>query len=96
MPQNKVDAVVVGSGAGGGILAKELAQAGLSVVMFERGNHYSAADFDHSELQSQYSVPPAYGPSVFANPRTFRYTDTKQHAWFIPEWTRSTGRQLPP
>lgn len=77
MPKNRVDAVVVGSGAGGGILAKELAQAGLSVVMFERGNKYTTANFDHSELQSQYSIPPAYGPTVYANPRTFRYTNSE-------------------
>ena len=75
MPNKKVDAVVVGSGAGGGIVAKELATAGLSVVVFERGQMHGAADFNHSELGSQYSVPPAYGPTVFANPRTFRYTD---------------------
>jgi choline dehydrogenase-like flavoprotein len=76
MPGNrKVDVVIVGSGAGGGIVAKELASAGLSVVVFERGKMYGAASFNHSELESQYSVPPAYGPSVYANPRTFRYSD---------------------
>ena len=75
MAQKKVDAIVIGSGAGGGIVAKELATAGLSVVVFERGKRYTQAHFNHSELESQYSVPPAYGPSVYANPRTFRYTD---------------------
>ena len=75
MPRDKVDAIVVGSGAGGGIVAKELAGAGLSVVVFERGKKYTQAHFNHSELESQYSVPPAYGPSVYANPRTFRYND---------------------
>lgn len=75
MAERKVDAIVIGSGAGGGILAKELAQASLRVVVFERGKLYSAKDCNHSELESQYSVPPAYGPSVHANPRTFRYTD---------------------
>ncbi len=75
MPNSKVDVVVVGSGAGGGIVAKELAEAGLSVVVFERGKKYSLADFNHDELNSQYSVPPAYGPSVHPNPRTFRFTD---------------------
>src|ERR1022692_1178948 len=33
----KVNVVIVGAGAGGGIVAKELAQAGLSVVLLERG-----------------------------------------------------------
>jgi len=72
---NKVNVVIVGSGAGGGIVAKELASAGLSVVVFERGKMHTASDFNHSELDSQYSVPPAYGPTVYPNPRTFRYTD---------------------
>jgi choline dehydrogenase-like flavoprotein len=74
----KVDVVVVGSGAGGGVVAKELAEAGLSVVVFERGKAYTTADFDHSEMESQYSTPPAYGPAVFPNPRTFRYTDREE------------------
>ena len=75
MLNNKVNVVIVGSGAGGGIVAKELASAGLSVVVFERGKMHTASDFNHSELDSQYSVPPAYGPTVYPNPRTFRYTD---------------------
>ena len=33
----KVDAVVIGAGAGGGVVAKELATHGLSVVVLERG-----------------------------------------------------------
>ena len=33
----KVDAVVVGAGAGGGIVAKQLASAGLKCVILERG-----------------------------------------------------------
>ncbi|HUY13414.1 MAG TPA: GMC family oxidoreductase [Terriglobia bacterium] len=78
MANRKVNAVIVGSGAGGGVVAKELAEAGMSVVLLERGKHYTMADFNHDELKSQYSVPPAYGPSVFANPRTFRYTDREK------------------
>ena len=33
----KVDFAVVGSGAAGGVIARELARAGLSVVLFEQG-----------------------------------------------------------
>ena len=41
-----VDFVVVGSGAAGGVIARELAQAGLSVVVLEQGPRLSPADFD--------------------------------------------------
>ena len=54
----KVDVIVIGSGAGGGVVANELAQAGMSVVVFERGKSYTAGDFNHDELNSQYSLPP--------------------------------------
>ncbi|HEX8205122.1 MAG TPA: GMC family oxidoreductase [Solirubrobacteraceae bacterium] len=38
----RVDAVVVGTGAGGGVVAKELAEAGLSVAMLEEGEWVEA------------------------------------------------------
>ena len=40
----RVNAVVIGAGAAGGIVAKELSTAGLSVVLLERGKWYTAAD----------------------------------------------------
>jgi choline dehydrogenase-like flavoprotein len=49
----QVNAVVVGAGAGGGVVAKELAAAGLSVVVFERGEWPGFAKHDHDELTSQ-------------------------------------------
>ena len=36
MSLKRVNAVVVGAGAGGGVVAKELSEAGLSVVLLER------------------------------------------------------------
>ncbi|MGH8481833.1 MAG: GMC family oxidoreductase [Nevskiaceae bacterium] len=45
-----VDFVVVGSGAAGGVVARELAVAGFSVVLLEQGPHRTAADFGHDEL----------------------------------------------
>jgi len=43
------DAVVVGSGAGGGVVAAELAAAGKDVVILEKGGYYSELDFNGSE-----------------------------------------------
>jgi choline dehydrogenase-like flavoprotein len=44
-----VDAVVVGTGAGGSIALRELARAGLDVVAFEEGALLTSRDFDQRE-----------------------------------------------
>jgi choline dehydrogenase-like flavoprotein len=41
--------VIVGSGAGGGTLANELAQRGVKCVLLEAGKHYTQADIDNDE-----------------------------------------------
>lgn len=40
-----VDAVVIGSGAGGAVVAKELAEGGLSVVVIEEGAYFAREDY---------------------------------------------------
>jgi choline dehydrogenase-like flavoprotein len=56
--------VVVGAGPGGGIAAKELSEAGLTVVLFERGKEQGFLDHDNDELFSQRTtvLGNAYGP----------------------------------
>ncbi|GER91140.1 GMC oxidoreductase [Dictyobacter vulcani] len=46
------DAVVIGSGAGGGVVAGELALAGKNVIVLEKGGYHSEADFSLQEAQS--------------------------------------------
>lgn len=46
-----VDFVIVGSGAAGGILAKELSTAGYSVVVLERGPRLAPQQFEHDEYK---------------------------------------------
>lgn len=40
-----VDVCVIGSGAGGAVVAKELAEAGRSVVVLEEGRHFTRRDY---------------------------------------------------
>jgi long-chain-alcohol oxidase len=57
------DAVIVGSGAGGGVAAGVLAGAGLDVVVVEGGDYYDDEDFDGSEygaLTRYYSLAPQF------------------------------------
>ena len=44
------DAVVIGSGAGGGVVAAELSAAGKDVIVLEEGGYYNEADFNQLEL----------------------------------------------
>lgn len=45
-----VDFVVVGAGAAGGVMAKELSAGGLRVVVLEQGPYHKATDFKHDEF----------------------------------------------
>ncbi|MFN2466032.1 MAG: FAD-dependent oxidoreductase [Candidatus Dormibacteria bacterium] len=44
------DAVVIGSGAGGGVIAAKLAEQGKDVLILEGGGYYNEADFTQYEL----------------------------------------------
>jgi len=48
---DEVDFVVVGSGAAGGIIAKELSQNGFRVVVLEQGPYLTEEDFTHNEIK---------------------------------------------
>ncbi|MEQ8274897.1 MAG: GMC family oxidoreductase [Deltaproteobacteria bacterium] len=48
----KCDVVVVGSGAGGGPIAYELAKAGASVIVLEKGPRHEKKDFVHDEIST--------------------------------------------
>ena len=48
-PSEEVDFVIVGSGAAGGVLAKELSTNGFHVVVLEQGPYLREKDFTHDE-----------------------------------------------
>jgi choline dehydrogenase-like flavoprotein len=69
----RVNAVVVGAGAAGGIVAKELSVAGLSVILLERGKWYTAYDCRKDDLRNQRTtvLGNAFGPEDKGNPRVW-------------------------
>jgi choline dehydrogenase-like flavoprotein len=66
-----VDAVVIGAGAGGGVIAKELACAGMRVVLLERGRWVTAWDDRKDDLRNQRTsvLGAPFGPDDERNPR---------------------------
>jgi choline dehydrogenase-like flavoprotein len=50
-PSDDVDFVVVGSGAAGGVVARELSTAGFTVVVLEQGPWRNENDFPHDEIK---------------------------------------------
>lgn len=80
MGNKHVKAIVIGSGAGGGVVAKELAEAGMSVVLFERGKWYRPSDTRKDDLYNQrnQTLGPAFGPDVKKNPRVFVHDDGRE------------------
>ncbi len=69
-PTETVDFVIVGSGAAGGVIARELSQAGFSVVVLEQGARLGPGDFEHDELKYSYLSGITNNPVV--SPQTFR------------------------
>ena len=56
-PSEEVDFVVIGSGAAGGVMAKQLAQAGFSVVVMEQGAwgaYGHEQDYNKDELINRF------------------------------------------
>jgi choline dehydrogenase-like flavoprotein len=79
--QTAVDFVVIGAGAAGGIVAKELSEAGFEVVVLEQGPYLKERDFNHDEIKHMQQ-------SYLSNdwkkqPNTFRRT-SKQKAKVQP------------
>jgi choline dehydrogenase-like flavoprotein len=66
---DEVDFVIIGSGAAGGVLAKELATNDFRVVVLEQGPYLTEADFVHDEVkvlkENLLTNHPELQPSTF-------------------------------
>ncbi len=75
----KTDAVIVGVGGAGGILAAELSKAGIKVLGLERGPRLKTADFEpHDELR--YFQRQDLRPNWKRQPVTWRTNANKRAA----------------
>ncbi len=74
--QTEIDFVIVGAGAAGGIIAKELSTAGFRMVVLELGPYLKEPDFEHDELKymRQYAISNDYQ----RQPNTFRKTEKEK------------------
>ena len=91
---DKVDAVIIGLGAGGGVMAKELATAGMKVVGLEWGPLRRTQDFqwDHDELKYE-SRQFLLKPIIDEVPMQYRPDAQTPASPGVP-WTISSGQQF--
>lgn len=69
------DFAIVGSGAAGGVLAKELAEAGYRIVVLEQGPYLKNSDFEHDELKYNFRYGITNDPRI--QPVTYRKTEAE-------------------
>jgi len=83
-----VDVIVIGSGAGGGVLAKELGEAGLSVIVLEAGKRYNPiADYLTYKQDFEIRARTVFDPE---DERRDRYTAARGN-WFSYNRVKGVG-----
>ncbi len=70
-----VDFLVIGAGAAGGVMAKELSTAGFRVVVLEQGPYLRETDYSHDEIK--YTFEPGLTNDIKVQPIMFRKTDAE-------------------
>ena len=101
----EADAVVVGSGAGGGVIAAALAEAGQRVIVLEAGGLFEESDFNAYELWAYQNLywrggpnPTAdmnvslYAGSGYGGGTTINWTNClRTKPWVREQWAREHG-----
>lgn len=80
MSKKHYNAIVIGAGAGGGVVAKELSTSGLSVALLERGDWPIYDTHINDELISQRTsvLGSVSGPDWNKNPRVYVHPDGRR------------------
>ncbi len=58
------DVVVIGTGAGGAVVGRELAEQGLAVVLLEEGDYFNRGDFSGSAVEMQRKLFRDFGATM--------------------------------
>ncbi|MGH2925834.1 MAG: aldehyde dehydrogenase family protein [Solirubrobacterales bacterium] len=101
----EADVCVIGSGAGGGVVAGELSATGKQVCVVESGGYYNEADFDQLELGAYQRLYMNSGPfptaegqvsivagSTLGGGTVVNWTNClRTHPWVREEWSREFG-----
>ncbi|MDX6582404.1 MAG: hypothetical protein QOI10_1588 [Solirubrobacterales bacterium] len=101
----EADVCIVGSGAGGGVIAGELAAAGKSVCVLEMGGYHDDRDFDQLELSAYQRLYLNGGPfpteegqiglvagTGVGGGTVVNWTNClRTHDWVREEWAREHG-----
>jgi choline dehydrogenase-like flavoprotein len=100
------DAVVVGTGAGGAVVASELARQGVAVLMLEEGSYHGRADFDGRGIENirrfyrgkgtmgtvgNTFIPLPMGRLVGGSTAINTGTCWRTPAWVLDRWAREEG-----
>lgn len=97
------EVVVVGTGAGGAVVGKELADAGYAVVFVEEGDHYRRDAFDGSSVRAHATfyraafsvgnapIPIFVGRMVGGSTAVNTGTCFRTPDWVLERWCRELG-----
>src|SRR3954447_20401835 len=85
----EADAVVVGSGAGGAVVAATLAKQGQKVLVLEAGGYYNEADFNQLELPAYQSMYWRGGPTPTADLNVTILAGATLGGGTVVNWTNS-------
>ena len=76
--RSAVDACIIGSGAGGGVVAKELAERGLTVVVLEAGKRLDPLR-DYTSARHDWELMGRVNHELFTVPALMKYTSGNQN-----------------
>jgi choline dehydrogenase-like flavoprotein len=83
----EADVCIVGSGAGGGVIAGTLAQRGLKVCVLEAAGYYNESDFDQLELSAYEKMYWRGGPNPTADFNVTVYAGAGLGGGTVINWT---------